>query len=213
MKLYSIIYKHIHGRSMMSRNTKKKYGCLIIGFHVTLIRQFKKFGRNLNLNVAFWWQNLLLDGPGWLSYLLLKSRFDFLDIFECLKSSNYVSKIFWVFLDIINLPWYKWMQISKGFYSIVYNILIHWIVFQYLLWVQGKTFMHFFDTCRQVRIFRRCTYKEIPYLLVLDNFLIILCLFKSMYVKNLDQGVWEKFEYRMDIKEVKRYQLSTICRN
>ena len=54
MKLYSIIYKHIHGRSMMSRNTKKKfYGRLIIGFHVTLLSQFKKFGRNLNLNVAF----------------------------------------------------------------------------------------------------------------------------------------------------------------
>ena len=75
--------------------------------------------------------------------------------------------------------WYKWMQISQSFYSIVYNILIHWIVFQYLLWVQGKTFMHFFDTCRQVRFFRRSIYKEIPYLLVLDNFLIILCLFKS----------------------------------
>ena len=118
----------------------------------------------------------------------------------------------WHYKPTVLRSWYKWMQISKGFYSIVYNILIHWIVFQYLLWVQGKTFMHFFDTCRQ-GIFRRYTYKEIPYLLVLDNFLIILCLFKSVYVKNLDQGIWEKLEYRMDIKEVKRYQLSTICRN
>ena len=82
---------------------KKNYGCLIIGFHVTLIRQFKKFGRNLNLNVAFWWQNLLLDGPGWLPYLLLKSRFDFLDNFECLTSSTYLTIFSKTFLGI---PWH-----------------------------------------------------------------------------------------------------------
>ena len=29
------------------------------------IRKFKKFGRTLDLNVAFWWQNLLLNGPDW----------------------------------------------------------------------------------------------------------------------------------------------------